>query len=1179
MSEIVLTDSQFKAVKTRNGARLVSAGAGSGKTFVLVQRVVDQIVSNDAELRDFLIITYTRAAASNLRYKIFEALRESLAESEDENTKKAIRRSLALSAKAQIGTIHSFCAKLIRQNAHELGISPAFRIADDMEAGAIMEGCLNTLLEEEYEKGNENFLNLVESVGAGKDDRSLVRAIQESYNSLLSQPNISAWIKEQKEELKRKHKDASETPWGRELMKSAETDVAFYCEVFREILCLIEGSDIDEAYGESLRQSYEELKCLKKATETSFDAVVENLDISFPRFKPLRNPEDPELKDYVNKRRNSCKKAVDNLKKRLNEKSEKMLGDRQKTSEVLINLLDILSKLHTSYRAEKIRRSSLTFNDLEQLSLELLLDDKGGRTSLSKRVSEEFKEILVDEYQDVNPVQEEIIKAISKDEKNLFFVGDIKQSIYGFRLAAPELFLRRFESYAELKELNSKEGAKILLNENFRSRPEILNFANFVFGNLMREYLGGIDYDEQMSLKPGRICEEKGHIPEIMAISTVQEEGKTKDKYAIEASIVARKIFGLVHGGEYIGEGEKKRPIRYGDICILLRSFKNASNYYKAELQKLGIPYSGSDTAENFYEATEIKQLCSLLRIIDNPLNEIPLLSALLSPLFNFKMDEIAALKAENRKTPLFELIQKKAESDEKFRDFTEKLSFLRDFARDSTVYELLDYIMSDMDYLTISRLRGGERAYGNLIQLLAMAEDFEKSGFMGLRSFIKKLDEIREKEEPPASQRREDSDCVKLMSVHKSKGLQFPVVFVSDLGRGFNKGGGKSSVQIHPELGLGADVVDAVRGIRYPDFAKKAITLRNDREELSEEMRVLYVALTRASERLYLSFAGNSLPEPGNSSYKALKNFGPKENPVPNAELLQKNSYADWLGFLLEEKDCKGVADYRVYPDDMSLPKSAAEDTKESVETEESIPKVIETLSPEVLKERFDFVYPYQSSRSLPAKLSVSDYAREMREEEDIDSFEMVFDFSDADFSGEPQEKSTALERGIVTHDFLGLLDFDKTESIESLKQEAERLVELNLLKPTAPEFIDFDNVLRFFSSPLGERIKNAEEVLREQPFRVLIDADKLYKDIESSDKILIQGRFDLILREANGITVLDYKTDRVRGDKLKQRVKDYEPQLYIYGLATEELFEEKVKEKLIYFLEAGQLVNLKDI
>ena len=414
-------------------------------------------------------------------------------------------------------------------------------------------------------------------------------------------------------------------------------------------------------------------------------------------------------------------------------------------------------------------------------------------------------------------------------------MGDIKQSIYGFRLAAPELFLKRFESYAELKELNSKEGAKILLNENFRSRPEILNFANFVFGNLMREYLGGIDYDEQMSLKPGRICEEKGRIPEIMAIEIAKEEGKTKDKYAIEASIVARKIFGLVHSGEYIGEGEKKRPIRYGDICILLRSFKNASNYYKAELQKLGIPYSGSDTAENFYEAAEIKQLCSLLRIIDNPLNEIPLLSALLSPLFNFKMDEIAVLKAENRKTPLFELIQKKLKAM-KIQRFHRKLSFLRDFARDSAVYELLDYIMSDMDYLTISRLRGGERAYGRLIQLLAMAEDFEKSGFMGLWSFIKKLDEIREKEEPPASQRREDSDCVKLMSVHKSKGLQFPVVFVSDPAEALTKAAVK----------LGANTSRARsrrrccgygEGIRYPDFAKSHhSTKRQGRAERRDE-------------------------------------------------------------------------------------------------------------------------------------------------------------------------------------------------------------------------------------------------------------------------------------------------------------------------------------------------------
>ncbi len=299
----------------------------------------------------------------------------------------------------------------------------------------------------------------------------------------------------------------------------------------------------------------------------------------------------------------------------------------------------------------------------------------------------------------------------------------------------------------------------------------------------------------------------------------------------------------------------------------------------------------------------------------------------------------------------------------------------------------------------------------------------------------------------------------------------------------------------------------------------------------------------------------------------------------MPNAELLQKNSYADWLGFLLEEKDCKGIADFRVYSDDMSLPKTSKEDYEESNETEQSVPETQGIISPEELKERFDFVYPYQSSRSLPAKLSVSDYAREMREEEDIDSFEMVFDFSDADFSGEPQDKNTALERGIVTHDFLGLLDFDKTESIESLKQEAERLIAQNLLEPTAPEFIDFDNVLRFFSSPLGERIKTAEEVLREQPFRVLIDAEKLYKDVESSDKILVQGRFDLILKEADGITVLDYKTDRVRGDKLKQRAKNYEPQLYIYGLAAEELFEEKVKEKLIYFLEAGQLVDLKDI
>lgn len=1175
MSEIKLTKSQENAIKTRNGARLVSAGAGSGKTFVLVQRVVDHIVSNDAELRDFLIITYTKAAASNLRYKIFEALKESLAESKDENTKKAIRRSLALSGKAQIGTIHSFCSRLIRQNAHELGISPAFRIADDTEAKAMIEGCLNTLLEEKYAEGSEAFLSLVESVGAGKDDRGLVSAIQESYNALLSQPKIKAWIEKQKEELKTEHHDAAETPWGRELMKSAETDAAFYCEVFREILSLIEGGDIDDAYGESLRQSYEDLKRLKAASETSFDAVVENLNVNFPRFKALRNPEDPELKDYVNKRRNSCKDAVKNLKKNLNEKSEKLLGDRRKTSEVLISLLDILSELHERYRAEKLRRGAITYNDLEQFSLELLLDDRGLKTPLSKRVSEEFKEILIDEYQDVNPVQEEIIKALSRDEKNLFFVGDIKQSIYGFRLAAPELFLRRFESYAELSDLNSKEGAKILLNENFRSRPEILNFANFVFKNLMREYLGGIDYDEQMSLKPGRICEEEGHLPEIMAIEIAKEEGKTKDKYAIEASIVARKIFGLAHGGEYIGEGEKKRPIRYGDICILLRSFKNSVNYYKAELQKLGIPYSGSDTAESFFESVEIKQICSVLRIIDNPLDEIALLSAMLSPLFGFNMDEIAALKAEKRRASLFDLIKEKAENDEKIRDFTEKLSFLRDFARDSTVYELLDYIMNDMDYLTVSRLRGGESAYGNLIQLISMAEDFEKTGFKGLRSFINKLDELKEKAEPPASAGREDSDCVKLMSVHKSKGLQFPVVFVSDLARGFNKGD-NNSVLIHPELGLGADVVDAVRGIRYPDFAKKAIEMRKDREARSEYMRVLYVALTRASERLYLSFAGNKITEPGSSSYKALKNFGSKENPVQNSELLQKNSYADWLGFLLEEKDCKGIADFRVYSDDMSLPKTSKEDYEESKEIEQSVPETQGIISPEALKERFDFVYPYQSSRSLPAKLSVSDYAREMREEEDADSFEMVFDFSDDDFSGEPQDKNTALERGIVTHNFLGILDFNKTDSIEDLKQEAERLVAQNLLEPTALELIDFEKILNFFASPLGYRIKNAEEVLREQPFRVLLDAEKLYKDIENSDKILVQGRFDLILKEADGISVLDYKTDRVRGDKLKQRAKNYEPQLYIYGLAAEELFEEKVKEKLIYFLEAEELVKL---
>lgn len=1163
MSDFTPTRAQEQAIHSRGSAVLVSAGAGSGKTKVLTERLMAYLRDTDApaDLDRFLIITYTRAAAGELRGRILEELASALAA---DPGNRLLRRQSALLRRAQIGTIHSFCAALLRENSHLAGLSPDFRIADEDRAEAMRLSALERALEESYERAEQypGFLELADTVGAGRDDKRLGELVLSLHSRMQCHAWPEAWAEKQVALLREPVSDAGETPWGRELLARAGETAAYWSGELDRCLAAMQGQEkIRAAYEASFAATAEAVRALARAISQGWEAARAALPIPFPKIL-LRASPDPALSDWLKSRRESCKKAMEALAISLEGDSERLLCDLAACEPAMSALLALALRFDALYAKDKQRAGLVDYADLEHKAAQLLTDRDGTPTALAEQVSQRFVEVMVDEYQDVSQVQDTIFRAVSDGGRRLFLVGDVKQSIYRFRLADPALFTEKFERFADADAAAPGEPRRILLQENFRSRREILNAANAVFSLCMSRAVGELDYDENAALKPGAAYPGTVDVPELLLLRLPkgEEDEERPDKAALEAQLAAKTIRRLLDSGLTVTDHGQERPLRCGDIAILLRSANTVGAVYRRALAQEGVAVANGQGGD-YFSAVEVSTVLSLLAVIDNPHQDIPLLAVLRSPAFGFTADALSRVRAARRDGDFYAALCAAAEADADCRGFLDWLARLRREAPDRSASELLWRLIEELDLLALcSAMNDGEQRRARLMALLSLAERFESSGARGLHRFVLWLRRLAARGQEPALG-ADSASAVQILSIHKSKGLEFPVVFLCDTDRRFNKRDSMETVLVHPTLGLGPKRTDLARRVEYPTLARRAVAARLVRETLSEEMRLLYVALTRAKERLYITAA---VQEPEKRLDKLRAGLSV---PLAPEVLAGAGSMADWL-------ISAALADGQEH-----LRLRVCESAESAAAAQAETPRgEIDEAAKRELARRLAFVYPHEAATRLPSKLTAT--GLKGRRETDEEAVELTprphRPFRMPDFARQNRPVSGA-EKGTATHLVLQYMDFAQSGSVEAVQGEIARLRAAGFLSEREAQAVDAAAIVRLFASPLGQRMKAAPALRREFRFSLLCDAEALFGEA-AGESLLLQGVVDCWLDEPEGITVIDYKTDRLRTRaEAERRAEEYRPQLAAYAGALARITGKPVRESVLYFLSCGEAVTVK--
>ena len=1157
MSAFKPTAAQEAAIRSRGSAVLVSAGAGSGKTKVLTERLMSYLTDrkDPKDVDSFLVITFTRAAAGELKGRIMQELAEAAAR---DPADRHLRRQTALCRRAQISTIHGFCAALLRENSQRAGLAPDFRVIEDDRAEAMRRAALEKVLDACYAAADKNpgFLTLADTVGAGRDDRRLAELVLELHAKMQSHPRPAQWAARMIEQLRAPAADAADTVWGREILKSLSSRAAYWADEMENCLALMRGeAKILAVWGESYAAQAEMLRDFCRAASQGWDRARAALTAEIPKLGTLRASPDPALSDALKARRESCKKSCEAMKKAMAMSSDQQLEGMRLTHDAMEALLALTLAFDEQYKADKRRLSLVDYADLEHLAAELLTDEDDTPTPLARQVAERYTEIMVDEYQDVSRVQDAIFRAVSREGKNLFLVGDVKQSIYRFRLADPVIFTEKYDAWDDYE--TAAEGAprRVLLRENFRSRREILDAANAVFSACMSRSLGDVDYDEAAALRCAASYEGAGQKSELLLIpaSGAGDEDETPDKLAREAEIVAARIEALLAAGTPVTQDGVTRPAQSGDVAILLRSANKYGAVFRTALLRRGIGVSSAQ-GKDFFGSEEIASLISLLAVIDNPHRDIDLIAALRAPCFGFTPDELSLIRAEDGKADFYGCLRLRAEHDEKARAFVEKLAALRALAPDVGCAELVWQLIGELDLLAIaSAMTDGERRRGNLMELLSLSESFESTGYRGLHRFVLWLRRLAEKGQEVGGAA---SAGVRILSVHKSKGLEFPIVFFCDLARRFNQSDSMARVLVHPDLGLGAKVTDLQRRIEYPTLARTAIAERLRRETLSEEMRLLYVALTRPKEYLFMTAC---VKDPEKLIEKARLNAPHSLAP----EVL--SSAASPLGWLLAAaiRDDGAHIALRLYEERDG--REAEMDARPAV--------VPDAAFGERLARNLAFRYPHADAVGLPSKLTATELKDHAEGDEEAASLAPPRPrrFREPDFSRADKPLRGA-ERGTATHLVLQYMDFERTDSEQAVRAEIERMRQARYLTDREAEAVDAKAIVTLFSSPLGRRMRAAQTIRREFKFSLLTDARELFGKA-GGDKLLLQGVVDCCIEEDGELVVIDYKTDAITTDEeLEARSALYTPQLRAYAVAMERIFGKRVKECVLYFLSMGR-------
>ncbi len=1149
MAEFRLTEAQAAAVAHRGGALLLSAGAGSGKTRVLVERLLGRITGDGLDADRFLIITYTRAAAAELRSRIASALHERLSR---EPGNRHLRRQTLLLRRAKIGTIHSLCAALLREYAPLLGLRPDFRQLEGAEEAVLRAEILRELLEERYEAMTEEFRTLADTMGAGRDDRALSAIVLSTYEAVQSHPDPERWLSEQlASPLPRG--DVGETPWGALLLRWAGERAAFWHgRMAAAAESLREDPQLEKYYGPAFFGTADSLKELETAIASGWDAAAACGEVRFPPLKGFRGAGELPAALRLKALRESCKSAMKKVTELFDALSAEHREDMAAVRPVTDALLRLTADFSAAYALEKRRRGLLDFSDLEHLALRMLTEeDRKTPSPLARELSGRWEEILVDEYQDCNRVQDRLFFALSREGRNVTMVGDVKQSIYRFRLADPRIFLEKYASYGD--EAREGEGRRILLPENFRSDAGILRPVNAFFSAVMSPQLGELRYGEREALRPGPgALETEGAFRFF-----VLPEGE--DRVASEAEAVADYVAFLLGGGFTLPEGAGERSVIPGDIAILLRSARGKDGVFAEALKKRGIPALCPKSADSLAERTEVRWALSLLQVIDNPRQDIPLLTALRSPVFHFSEDRLAEVRCFEREGDFCSALRKAAETEEDCRAVLEKLEAWRLRSQLLTAEQLLRELCAEtaLPALAESREPGSS---GNLDAFMEEARRFGETGRSDLMSFLSYLRSADGLDSPALSAASQGGDGVTITTVHASKGLEYPVVILADLTKKFNREDAKKPLLIHPELGVGPKRADQVRGIEFPTLQRLACARRITSESLSEELRVLYVAMTRPRNHLALFL---SLKDPDKSREKYRWEG---ELPLPPELLEDAASMGDWL---LRASLALGGEDWawRTPPGPGAAVPAEPPDASDAEGRRETAVKAL-----------LDWRYARPEDTRLPSKLTATALRTTFASAEVAEGAEELLslptgegDLRPLRFSGD--RRLNAAEKGTALHLAMQYADLSRCDTPAGAAAAVERLRVKRILSEAQCAAVDPEKLVAFCRSETMALLRRGE-IHREFKFSLLAPVREFLGAGEG--ETLLQGVVDLWSELPEGIVLLDYKTDRVSREGQGERAAAYGPQLRAYAWALERITGKKVLKKLIWFFATGESVEV---
>lgn len=1172
------TPAQEDAIRAQGGSVLVSAAAGSGKTTVLIERIIKMITrkENPIDVDRLLIVTFTRAAAAEMKQKLADAI-NALLEKNPYNPQ--LLRQQRLMYNTSICTIDSFCGTIVREYFHILGVQKDFRLADEGETKVIGGEALEAVLEDFYRENSGEFTMLVDAFANKNGDDNLRAAVLKISDFLATQPFGDNWLDDMLENYN-PDTPVEESLFGKILINYARSTV-------NHALLLTENSIklLDE--DEKLREANLALltddklyleKLLRRFDDGSWDEI-KSFSATFVqgRFKTPKGYKDDPIKVAVVNSRGEVKDAVKSICGIFMWDSEEIKNEIDYLGQIVTELFKVVKAYLDRFFEMKSAKNLLSFSDVELLTVKLLAEQDGDgykKTEQAFEISARFDQVMVDEFQDVNDVQDLIFKCVSIDENNMFVVGDVKQSIYGFRQAKPEIFINRKNKYNKYDRKNEVFPANIILDMNFRSRREVCSAVNYIFSNLMTLTSAKMDYGTDEYLNVGAKYPESNDCS--FEIDYIEQGGDAAESVNNEAVFIANRIHQMI-STDFMINGE--RPASYGDFAVILRSTKNTAAAFVNVLNSLGVP-ACSEVKESFFEADEIKVMLNFLRCIDNPSLDIPLLSVMCSPVYSFTVDELAKIKSGSRHTNLYSAAMAYAKKDGRTAKFLNELSKLKTYSCTCSVDELLGRIYELTSFSAVISAISGTRGIKNLNLLREYARGFEKGGYRGLSAFITYMDKLIDNGadlESSTGVSGEIDNMVRVISAHKSKGLEYPVCFIACTSKKFNKTDLAADVLIDSKAGLGIRRVDGF--CRYNTLPRMAVGIEISENEIAEEMRVLYVALTRAKEKLIV-VSSQKNPE----EYLVKLSSKLAGGVIDPYIVMESKSISDWISMcaLIHPQHSAlrmklGIGTDFTGKETSELPWEInfikASDFENGEETTSEQGAIIaendkiDTYIIDLLKSRTGFVYKNQSVLKIPQKVSASELAHDQG-----DGFDKIFT--------KPLfiavKTATAAERGTAHHKFLQFCNFEAAKN--DIHSELDRLVSDGTLTDIQAELIDKKELHSFLESRLAQRIMASSLVMREERFTVNITAGMLDSTLEgeaADSRVVMQGAVDLIFEEDNSLVVVDYKTDRVREiERLKEL---YSKQLSLYKLAVEEFTECKVKECIIYSIHLNSYITIE--